>query len=540
MGKTRGAVAAITAAGLGLLAVQPLAGTAAVVPQHAPTAAGSQLSVPATTASAVAAPTKGSVNAPEVAAPTKASVNVPAVTVPSVSVPKVTTPTVTTPVKTPTVTTPKVTTPTVTTPVKTPTVTTPKVTTPTVTTPVKTPTVTTPIKTPTVTTPKVTTPTVTTPRVGTPVTTVPSVTTPSTGTPSAGTPAGGRQGATGTVRTTASQIGRGLGAGIPSHAGGAQSSASPAAGASGASSATGLPGTLAAAGASGGADSIAGSAGAMTDVARAARIGAATPGSPRAQHLAAVAETRRLRRLVARLRNCLSTIGARARRVLALRAGLHGKARSAATTARILHISDRREHKLERRAVIALAQRAGTSCAGATSAPMSTTSEMTPVGAVSSAPSQSAASASGATLTGARGSRSGAAKGGRGASMDLAPSGAHTEQAGTGSASFPSAILTALLGLMLAVALVVVPKLRGHPSLVGATPAIRRRPSATEPESVLAALEPGPRFSEMDPAVGPMAAQVFDQMADEDARPPEPDDGPAQPPEDVGLGAEET
>ena len=94
------------------------------------------------------------------------------------------------------------------------------------------------------------------------------------------------------------------------------------------------------------------------------RHGASRHGSPRALHLVAARENRRLRRLVGRLRGCLGLLDGRARRLLSLRAGLHGPARSAAATARILHVSARREARFERRAVRALGRSAATGCAG--------------------------------------------------------------------------------------------------------------------------------------------------------------------------------
>jgi hypothetical protein len=122
---------------VGLLISQPLAGTAATLPQ-------------------VGLPT---VSTPAVTVP---HVTVPSVTAPSVTVPSLTTPRVTTPVgPTPTVSTPSVT---------TPSATTPKVSAPVI----KTPPVTTPSSTPSVTTPSVTTPSVAAPPVTTPLAKTPN------------------------------------------------------------------------------------------------------------------------------------------------------------------------------------------------------------------------------------------------------------------------------------------------------------------------------------------------------------------------------
>ncbi len=84
-----------------------------------------------------------------------------------------------------------------------------------------------------------------------------------------------------------------------------------------------------------------------------ARSGAARHGSARARRIAAARESPRLGRLVNRLHGCLKTLGVGAHRLLTLRAGLNGPARGAAATARILHLSSRREAGLERFALVA-------------------------------------------------------------------------------------------------------------------------------------------------------------------------------------------
>ncbi len=133
---------AIVAAALALLISQPLAGSAATIPQvGTPSVTTPAAGVPAVTTPAAGVP---AVTTPHAAVP---SVTVPAATTPQVTTPQVTTPQATTPVgPTPTATVPSATVPSATTPaVHTPSVSTPSVHTPTVATPVGTaPSVTTP------------------------------------------------------------------------------------------------------------------------------------------------------------------------------------------------------------------------------------------------------------------------------------------------------------------------------------------------------------------------------------------------------------
>jgi hypothetical protein len=501
MSKRLSVVVGIAAAGLGVLVAQPLAGAAATVPQHAVSAA-----VP--------------------------SLSVPTVTVPTATVPTVTTPTVTTPrVTTPTVTTPRVTTPTVTTPkVTTPTVTTPKVTTPTVTTPkVTTPTVTTPkVTTPKVTTPKVTTPSVTTPRVSTPVGTVPSATTPSAGTRSAA----------GVVRTTASTVSAASGAAThrdaTSSASGSPASAVPNAGAAPSGAGAGAGGqTGSARGSTPGVSGDAASASAVDAVF--GRTGASRPQSPRERRLAAARESRRLRRLVTRLRGCLGTLDGRARHLLSLRAGLHGPARSAAATARILHVSARREARLERLAVATLGRSAATGCAGSPAAvtrALGLGLAFAGLPALTSLPPGVAGTGSGpgtgASLHSARGSRSPGHTGS--GNLAVTPARARTEQAETG-ASFPSALITALLVMLLAIAMVVVPKLRQRPApvtagSVGAPGVPSSTPTAPPPRAKMAGRPFKARAAPMDSAIAPMAADAFSRMATNGDHPTDPESEP--------------
>jgi hypothetical protein len=452
VGNRRGVAAGIVAAGLGVLAAQPLAGSAAVLPL------------------AEAVP----------------QFTVPSVTVPSVTVPSVTVPSVSIPVAT------------------TPPVTTPEVTTPSVTSP-------------SATVPSVSVPSATTPRVSTPVGTVPSVTTPKrVAAPST----------TGQVRTTSSQVSGAVGAGA---AGGSGATGT----ANGVSSASQTANELRGTGASG----------ARPRSPRALRLAAAH------ENLAAAHENRRLRRLVGRLRGCLGTLDAGPRRLLTLRAGLHGRPQSATATARILHISLQREDRLERLAVTALARRTGENCAG--SALLSSSSDTGRTSTMSSSSSADVApSGVRASPSAVRASRSPQSR--HKANLSVSPSRARTERAATGT-SFPGAILTALLGLLLATAIVVVPRLRrqrAHPALVGAAASRDRPPAQAASPSPSPFPSPSPSpppgsgtggtaraqsaailralrrrtVTRMDPAIAPMAADVFERMAGDGDRVADPDD----------------
>jgi hypothetical protein len=271
------------------------------------------------------------------------------------------------------------------------------------------------------------------------------------------------------------------------------------------------------------------------------RHGAARGESPRAHRLVAARETRRLRRLVGRLHGCLGLLDGQARRLLSLRAGLHGPARSAAATARILHVSARREARFERRAVRALGRSAATGCAGS---PDAVAPALAAAGlpALSSAPpgAASTGSSSSATLRAVHGAPSSRHR--SGGNLSVAPSKARTEQAQT-STPFPSALVTALLGLLLAIAMVVVPKLRHRAAPVptgaigaaapstqtraappaGAAPGTDRVP---RPQSDTTAGEFRPQVISMDSAIAPMAADAFSQMAHDADHATDPQDEP--------------
>jgi hypothetical protein len=279
------------------------------------------------------------------------------------------------------------------------------------------------------------------------------------------------------------------------------------------------------------------------------RHGAGRRESPRAHRLGAARETRRLRRLVGRLHGCLGVLDGRARRLLSLRAGLHGPARSAAATARILHVSARREARFERRAVRALGRSAATGCAGP---PDVVAPALAAAGlpALSSASPGAASTGSGssATLRAVHGAPSPRHR--SGGSVSVAPSKARTEQAQT-STSFPSAIVTALLGLLLAIAMVVVPKLRHRATPVPAGPIGAAAPSTQtraappagaapgtdrvpRPQSDTTAGEFRPQVIPMDSAIAPMAADAFSQMAHDAHHATDPQDEP--PAEDEPAG----
>ena len=237
--------------------------------------------------------------------------SIPSVSVPSVSVPKVTVPTT---VSVPTVSVPTVTVPKVT----VPTVTVPKVTVPTVTTPppVHTPTV------PTLSVPKKSPLPVHTP-------TAPASSRPSTQTPSAGShsPAAG----TGSGSTAASS-------GVVSAPGGS----------SGTGSTTGSSGSA------GGADRS--FAGAFAGDG----AGAAIARPPRGQ-----LSQQYLRRVISKLKGCLSSLPAHQSEILVLRTGT-GLRRSytRAQVARILHVTVAQEGRLEHQAVTGLGKAAvGSTCA---------------------------------------------------------------------------------------------------------------------------------------------------------------------------------
>jgi hypothetical protein len=124
----------------------------------------------------------------------------------------------------------------------------------------------------------------------------------------------------------------------------------------------------------------------------------------------------------------------------------------------------------------------------------------------------------------------------------VAPSGARTERAQTG-ASFPNALVIALLGLLLAIAMVVVPKLRHRavPVPAGAVAAAaglaqtRAAPAtgvrsgtdaAPRSQDEVAARAFRPQVIQMDSAVAPMAADSFSRMTDDADHAADAENGP--------------
>ncbi|MGH2893777.1 MAG: hypothetical protein ACRDPM_11010, partial [Solirubrobacteraceae bacterium] len=230
-------------------------------------------------------------------------------------------------------------------------------------------------------------------------------------------------------------------------------------------------------------------------------------GSARDRRSAAPRESRRLRHLVTRLHGCLGTLGAGARSLLTLRAGLHGPARSAAATARILHVSTRREARLERLALVALRRSAGTGCAGpatvvtkalasagtlGTLPPWASSPSATPSASVSA--SASAPSASLSDIHARRAPRGGRSLG------TIAAGGAGTVQrAETPGSSFPSVLIPALLALVLALALLALPETRRR-----LRPARADSPTASAPPG--AGTTDRPRGPGKNPPATPMAS----------------------------------
>jgi hypothetical protein len=249
--------------------------------------------------------------------------------------------------------------------------------------------------------------------------------------------------------------------------------------------------------------------------------------SPRARRLAIARENRMLRRLVARLRGCLTSLDPGARRLLDLRAGVSGPARSAKATARILHVTLRREAIRERRALEALTRSAATGCAGGRA-------DVAPAVALANLPALSASPPNSVSATPARPGSPGVSRasyssnapgGGNGAT--ITSSRARTEQAGT-PGSFPSAVVTALLGLLLALAMVIAPKLRRRPVAAAAGVAAASRGSRAieavastngrAPDAPTAPVRQPitPVVKPTDPAIAPMAADAFTTMAGDD------------------------
>jgi hypothetical protein len=112
----------------------------------------------------------------------------------------------------------------------------------------------------------------------------------------------------------------------------------------------------------------------------------------------------------------------------------------------------------------------------------------------------------------------------------VTPARARTEQAETG-ASFPSALVTALLVMLLAIAMVVVPKLRQRPApvtagSVGAPGVPSSTPTAPPPRARMAGRPFKARVAPMDSGMAPMAADAFSRMANDGDHPTDPESEP--------------
>jgi hypothetical protein len=388
----------------------------------------------------------------------------------------------------------------------------PQLTVPSVTVPsVSTPVATTPsVTTPSVTSPSVSVPSVTTPPVSTPVATAPSVTTPSVSVPSASAP----------VRTTASKVSARVGGATHS----AQASGAPGDPASAAPDSAGagrvadaVPAAgIAGAGRPSSAASVAGATPRMSPAEQAnlarSRGGAHAHRGGSTRRIATARESQRLRRLVWRLHGCLATLGVGARRLLSLRAGLHGPARSAVATARILNISTRREARFERRALKALQRSAAHGCAA-------------PVPVVAPAPGSAATPSSwgprpsrgtiptgpAASLSAAHAERAPAVS----RAVTIKPATRRAVERAEAGSSFPSLLIPALLALLLGLAVVARPETRRRLRPAGAAnpPAGAEADTALQPHPPRLPRTMGPRNTPMDAAMARMAADVFAAMA---------------------------
>jgi hypothetical protein len=421
------------AAGLAVLITQPLAGTAATLPN-------------------VGLPT---VSTPAAHLP---AVTTPQVTVPSVTVPSVTTPRVTTPVgSTPTVSTPSVT---------TPTATTPKVSTPVV----KTPSVTTPSSTPSVPSPSVPAPSVPAPSGITRLLKTPNL--PSSNSSSSSSSSSSPSGAPAATSGSSTDS---PGTGPSSSPAGQRDAGTTAAAASGRARQSGsFP-----------ASSVA--------ERRADRAEAASRHSHGAQQRA---ENRRLRTLVDRYRGCIGSLDSRSQRLLSLRAGLHGPPRSAGAVARILHISAGREQLLERMSLLALQTTGRGGCGGSSAVatvPISEPAQLTSAASwVASAGATPVSTASGSPSTSSPSSpqQQVRAAGGRPAPpVVITPAGTRTvEQASAGqdAVAWPEIVL--LMILVLVVSLVALPGVRRRilPALA-ALPTVEGHADRTGVANVVAA-----------------------------------------------------
>jgi hypothetical protein len=232
---------------------------------------------------------------------------------------------------------------------------------------------------------------------------------------------------------------------------------------------------------------------------------------------------------VARLGGCIHTLAIGARRLLTLRAGLDGPARSATATARILKVNAGRERRLERRALRLLARSASTGCeAAAMSVPAAVPAQASPAGtATTAAAGSSAVSGPSASLSAAHAERS--PRGGRRVGAGAPPATAD-ERASTGSSSAGAVLIPALLALLLGLALIALPGVRrrllpagapvDRPRATAAAPVNRERAAPAQPQApgrerpTRRPLPPSRQaWAAMDEGLALMAADAFAQMA---------------------------
>jgi hypothetical protein len=196
---------------------------------------------------------------------------------------------------------------------------------------------------PTISVPTVTTPTVTVPHVTTPTVTVPSVTVPSVTVPSVTIPRHSGSGSVTTPETSTNDLTAPTVSRISGFAPVSQTGSAPGVGLS-------SPGGSSGGSSNGGSGPI--------GLPPGSRPISANP-LPKDR----VRESRRLRRLVARDRGCLTRLSSGQVRLLGLRAGIISRRpQSAVAVAHLLHMSVRREARLEHRALLALTRQARGGC----------------------------------------------------------------------------------------------------------------------------------------------------------------------------------
>jgi hypothetical protein len=207
---------------------------------------------------------------------------------------------------------------------------------------------------------------------------------------------------------------------------------------------------------------------------------------------------------VARFAGCLTSLAPQSQRVLSLRAGLHGRPRSAATTARILHLSPGRELLVEQASLLALQTAGSGGCAaGGTGAhaigmaparelvaatPALLTASSTSLPTLSSQPSASPTPGSShAAAPGHESSRP----------VVVTPAAKRTvERALAPTSSFPAVAIALFAALLLGTSLVLLPGIRRRLSPVAAAAPSGASDSSAPALAATAAVAPsanGPR-----------------------------------------------